>query len=143
MIIDSKKEALIQQLDAMSAKSNVTESVYSSEMIIRAFVYFATSRALYRNLRNDYQLPSISTLTHLTSAVSKVDEQEFVQRVFQKLDGDEKLSMILHDEVYVKKMLLYSGGTLIGKSADNPSKLARTKEEPEGRAQEAYSDMQR
>ena len=32
----------------------------------------------------------------------------------------------MHDEIYVKKMLLYHGGTLFGKSVDDQSSLAQT-----------------
>ena len=33
---------------------------------------------------------------------------------------------IFNDEIYVKKMLLYHGGTIFGHSEDNPAALAKT-----------------
>ena len=122
----TKKEILMQQIHEMSSKSVVADTVYSPAMIVREFMYFATLRALYRRICKDFQLPSVSTLTRFTSAVSKIDDEEFVFCVFAQLDDEQKLTLILHDEIYVKKMQLYSGGGLFGKSVDNPSELART-----------------
>ena len=34
--------------------------------------------------------------------------------------------MILHDEVYVKKTMLFHGGTIFGKAVNNPAELANT-----------------
>ena len=34
--------------------------------------------------------------------------------------------MLLHDEVYVKKALLYHGGEVFGRAVNNPSALAET-----------------
>ena len=50
------------------------ERMYSQELIVRAFQYFATSRSLYNRLRTDYQLPSIKTLTRITYKVSALNE---------------------------------------------------------------------
>ena len=83
--LDDKKEILMQQIHAMSSKSVVADTVYSLAMIVRAFMYFATSRALYRRTCKDFQLPSVSTLKRFTSAVSKIDEEEFVSRVLHNL----------------------------------------------------------
>lgn len=109
----------------MGPKS-VGKPIYGQETIVRAFEYFATSRSLYSMMRRDYQLPSITTLTRITSKVSKVSEIPFLSGVFKSIEGNQKLCMILHDEVYVKKMLLYHGGTLFGRSVDDPASLAKT-----------------
>ena len=104
----------------------VGKPVYSCEVIIRAFEYFATSRCLYNRLRKDYQLPSIPTLTRITSKVSKLNESSFLNNVFKSVEENQKICIILHDEVYIKKMMLYHGGSLFGKSVDDPSSLAKT-----------------
>ena len=61
----------------------VGEKNYSLEMFIRAFEYFALSRATYNRLRRDFQLPSISTLTHITSKVKNTDDNSHIHKVSQ------------------------------------------------------------
>ena len=83
-------------------------------------------RCLYQKLRQDYQLPSVKTLTRITSKVAKLDESAFSTAVFDSLEERQKLCVILQDEVYVKKMMLYHGGCVFGRSVDNPECLAKT-----------------
>ena len=71
--VDQKLKVLQGQFDAMRA-TPIEQKVYSAEIIIRAFEYFCTSRTLYSKLRQDYALPSIRTLTRITSKVGKLDE---------------------------------------------------------------------
>lgn len=123
--LDNKEEVMLQQVSAMGPR-RIGEKLYSPEMIVRSFGYFATSRALYSQLRNDYQLPSASTLTRITSKVSKIDEKQFLELALQHTQENQKLCLIFHDEVYIKKMLLFHGGTIFGRSEDNPSELAKT-----------------
>ena len=68
-----KKEVLLEQISAMSSLVHVGDKKYESYTIVRAFVYFATSCALYKRLREDFELPGITTLTRLTSKVNKID----------------------------------------------------------------------
>ena len=65
--ITPKKDVIHQQLNSMDNITYVGEKKYSLEMFIRAFEYFA--RDTYNRLRRGLQLPSISTLTHITSKV--------------------------------------------------------------------------
>ena len=123
--VDHKKEIIQQQLSVMCPKI-VGTHIYGTEIIVRAFEYFATSRSLYNRLREDYKLPSISTLTRITSKVSKLSENTFLNGIFNSVENNQKLCILLHDEIYVKKMLLFHGGTLFGKSVDDPSSLAKT-----------------
>ena len=71
---DKKKDVLIQQIDAMSCSNSIHKQKYTPKMIVRGFEYFAKSRSCYKLLRNDYELPSVSTLRRLTSKVSNVEE---------------------------------------------------------------------
>ena len=121
---ENKKEVIQQQMKAMSAKTFGTK-IYGPEIIIRAFEYFATSGSLHNRPSIDYQLPSVSMLTRITSKVSKLSETTFLHGVFKCLKENQKLCVLMHDEIYVKKMLLYHGGTLFGKSVDNQSSLAQ------------------
>lgn len=122
--VNNKLQVIQQHLEAMSG--DVGEKLYCPSIIIRAFEYFAISRSLYKKLRNDYQLPSISTLTRITSKVSKISDSSFTEQVLQTTEEKQKICVLLHDEVYVKKMLLYHGGTVFGKAQNNPSMLAET-----------------
>ena len=128
MDTDNKKDVLMQQIDAMSRlnSNNVHEQKYSPEMIVRGFEYFAKSRSLYQQLRIDYQLPSVTTLTKLTSKVSNMDDKSFMKNVFLSLSLMQKNCILLIDEVYVKPMLTYHGGELFGSSVNDNSQLAKT-----------------
>ena len=67
----------------MSRSNLLHEQKYIPEMIVRGFENFAKSRSCYKLLRNYYELPSISTLTRLTSKVSNIEDSSFV-RIFSK-----------------------------------------------------------
>lgn len=125
MEVDDKKQVIQQQLQAMGTQQ-IGKPLYTPDIIMRAFQYFATSRCLYERLRHDFQLPSVQTLTRITSKVGKLDESTFSSAVFKSLDERQKLCVLLQDEVYVKKMMLYHGGQVFGRSADNPECLAKT-----------------
>ena len=100
----------------------VTDKKYSVETVIRAFEYFAMSRATYNCLKEDFQLPSITTLTRLTSKVKSVHKGIYLQKVFSNLsDIRHKNCILLLDEVYVKTMFQYHGGTVFGKAVNNPN----------------------
>lgn len=81
---------------------------------------------MYETLRRDYQLPSISTLTRITSKVAKLDEANYAVAVFRGLEERQRLCILLHDEVYVKKMMLFHGGQVFGRSVDDRNSLAKT-----------------
>ena len=80
MEIDNKKCVLQEHLSAMAP--TVGKKMYSQELVVRAFQYFPTSRGLYNRRRIDYQLPSIKTLTRITSKVSALNETCFMRSVF-------------------------------------------------------------
>ena len=63
----------------------------------------------------------------ITSRVNKLDDNLYIQKVFQNLNDErQKTCILLLDEVYVKAMLQYHGGILFGKAVNHPSKLANT-----------------
>ena len=53
----------------------IAKKMYSQELIVRAFQYFAASGSLYNRFRIDYQLQYIKTLTRITSKVSTLNER--------------------------------------------------------------------
>ena len=99
---------------------------YPTEMITRCFEYFAISRAVYSRLCKDYQLPSVRTLTRITSKFSSFTDTQFISKFFGKLPKLKRKCVILIDEVYVKAGLRYHGGSIFGKAANDPTQLART-----------------
>ena len=123
--ISHKKKIVLEQLQSMATRT-VGKSVYSTDVIIRSFEYFATSRTLYSQLAKDYQLPSVRTLTRITSKVSKKDDLSFLKDVLFKINEYQRKCIIMLDEVYVKSALLYHGGTLFGRSVNHPDQLAKT-----------------
>ena len=90
MEVDRKKMILLQQAECMG-KHKQFEQKYSPEVIVRAFEYFACSRSLYHRLREDFQLPSITTLKRITSKVSKVSDDTYISSIFSKLNSGQKL----------------------------------------------------
>ena len=48
--------------------------LYHAGTVVKAFDFFVTSRALYSNLRSEFQLPSIRNLTLITSSISKQED---------------------------------------------------------------------
>ena len=58
--------------------------------------------------------------------VAKADESTFSESIFSALEARQRLFVLLHDEVFVKKMVLYHGGQVFGKSADDRKCLAKT-----------------
>ena len=121
-----KKEVILEQISAMSSVVRVGDKKYEAETVIRAFEYFATSRTLYKRLREDYELPSISTLTRLTSKVNKIDDTQVIKNVFYNVEEKQKTCILLIDEVYVKPSLMYHGGSVFGKAVNKPDELANT-----------------
>ena len=123
---NQKKQVLLEQVFAMSPLVCVGDKKYNTETIVRAFDYFATSRTLYNRLRDDYELPSVSTLTRLTSKVNKVDDTLFLKNIFTNIEENQTICEILIDEIYVKPSLTYHGGAVFGKAVNEPDKLATT-----------------
>ena len=70
---------------------------------------------------NDFELPSISTLTRLTSAVKNLDDNDYLHNMFFCLrDVRKKSCILLLDEVYVKSTLLYHGDIVFGRPVNKP-----------------------
>lgn len=123
--LDHKKSILHEQCVSLGT-TKVGTLKYSNEIIVRAFEYFATSRALYNQLRTDFGLPSIATLNRLSSKVNNSSDFTFISNVVAGLDQRQKQLILLLDEVYVKPLLTYHGGKLFGKAINHPEHLATT-----------------
>ena len=114
-----KVDILHQQIKSMRTPSR-GQKMYSPDEIVRAFTYYVTSRSLYNQMRKDYPLPSITTLNRITSSFSNLSAAEFVGNILNSLTEKQKLCIILHDEIYVKKMLQFHGGEIFWKSSQRP-----------------------
>lgn len=123
--IDQKKKVLHEQCVNLNVVTP-GQMKYTSDVIMRAFEYYACSRSLYERLREDLELPSISLLTRLSSKVNNSSDRDFINNFFSKLHGRNKNYVLLIDEVYVKSLLTYHGGALFGKAVNNPEALATT-----------------
>ena len=122
----SRKEDVLHEQAAAMGLKGVGERKYSNATIVRAFGYFALSRTAYNRFRQDFELPSISTLTRMTSSAKRYDDITYYSRLFSNLANQQKTCILLLDEIYVKSMLQYHGGEVFGQAINNSSKLANT-----------------
>ena len=81
---------------------------------------------MYGRLRDDFGLPSITTLNRISSKVNNTDDLTFSTSVFSLLEEQQRKYILLIDEVYVKPLLTYHGGKLFGKAVNRPEELATT-----------------
>ena len=84
------------------------------EAVVRAFEYCVLSRSCYIRLWQDFQLPSIRTLTRLTSSVKCLDNVSFIKCVFSNLnDVRQKNVFCFKTKYYGKSALQYHGGICV------------------------------
>ena len=123
MEVSHKAEIIHQHIRAMNPNV-ASNQKYCPETILRAFEYFSSSRSFYNRLRQDLELPSVKTLTRLTSITKNTDDQTFFQGIFSTLNGKQKSTALLVDEVYVKPSLQFHGDSLFGRAVNKPALLA-------------------
>ena len=119
-----KNNVLLQHIDCMNKEKIVGQRVYDIEVILRAFEYYAVSRSCYHRLYKDYKLPCTDTLRKLTCKTKSINDLEFVKSVFNNLDEKQCQCLILVDEIHVKPLLVYSGGSIFGEAANRPGEFA-------------------
>ena len=119
-----KVSIIEEDIESLCNVKAVGQKVYSLQKVLRAFEYFATSRAAYKQFSNDYQLPSISMLQRLTSKCTSLSELQFIEKVLKNLPENQRQCNVLVDEIFVKPQLLYHGGQLFGTACNHPSQLA-------------------
>ena len=110
-ISSDRKEVFIQrQVELMNVHVKHSRK-YSDNDLCQAFIWQATSRALYNTLRLDLELPCRDLLRRITSLARQTEDEDFFRGFFGKL-LEQKLStgcIILVDEIYVKASVIYSG----------------------------------
>ena len=124
--INRKQKTILNPISLL-APIAIGNRKYNNETIVQAFEYFVTSRSGYSKFWRDFELPSVYTLTRLTSKVKKLEDSQFFHSIFSNLSEDrEKIGALLIDEVCVKSALEYQGGQVFGSAANKPEKLANT-----------------
>ena len=79
-----RNQFLLEQVTSMSSLIQVGDKKYTPAVIVRAFEYFVISRSLYKRLREDFELPSIPTLTRITSKLnSALGDEDYVKNIFK------------------------------------------------------------
>ena len=122
MEVSHKKKILADQRRSMGTHY-VGKRVYSTETLTRAFEYFAMSRTTYSKLREDYQLPSVTTLTRLISKVGNTDDLTFIKEVVSGVTERQRTVIIMADGVHVKSTLPYHGGKVFGRAQNNSNEF--------------------
>ena len=101
----NQHQKVLQQQIACMRPPQVGKKTYTPDILIRAFDYYSASRSLYQRLRDDYKLPSVKTLSTITSKVRKLTDATFIKDVFSSLKEEQKQCVVLVDEVYVKTIM--------------------------------------
>ena len=97
---------------------------YSTESIIRSYLWYIYSPTLYRQLRQFFILPSPNRLKQLSSAclssATVIDHHYLTVRTKNLSERDKNVNLSI-DEIYTAKRVEYSSGTgsLIGLAEDN------------------------
>ena len=81
----SQKQNILHEQAATMGFKGIGERKYSNVTIVRAFCYFALSRTACRRFFQDFELPSISTLTRLTSSAKKYHDVTYYSKIFLNL----------------------------------------------------------
>ena len=99
--VDSKKIVLSGIVESMGV-TFAEENQYSIDTLVLTYEYFVLPRSTYKRLRQDFQLPSISTLAKMTSNVKVIDDLDYMNNIFSSiLDDRQKLCDLILHEVYV------------------------------------------
>jgi len=100
--VEEKKKNALEQLELLGPR-RVGKPLYSPETIVRAFQYFATSRALYNRLSNDHKYPHARTLTRITSKTSKKSDATFINDVLAEVDANQRQCILMLDRLHQTK----------------------------------------
>ena len=67
-----------------------------------------------QRLRKDFELPSVSVLQRLTSTIKNKEDTQFLSDIFSNLKYEkQQLCALPIDEVYVKSVVQYRGGSVL------------------------------
>ena len=94
----------------------VGEKRYSIDTLLQTFEYFVIVNL--HCLWQDFQLPSSSTLTKMTSKVKTIDDLAYMNNIFSSVLNERQRCCIL-DEVYVRACLQFHGGIVFWIAVNN------------------------
>jgi len=121
---DRKQDFLCRQVELMNVAKNTR--VYDSADLCQALSWCARSRALYSEIRECLQLPSVSTIKKMTRIVKNTEDNTFFKTPFDGKPECERGCVLIVDEIYVKASISFRGGVIFGYAADDKSKKATT-----------------
>ena len=81
-----KSKVLSDYRNSMSSALVVQHQVYSPASLVRAFEYFCRSRSAFEAFRQAHQLPSMKTLSRITSKLENTTTLDFLKSVLDTLD---------------------------------------------------------
>lgn len=90
------------------------ERLHKIDTVIHAFIYYATSQVTYEKPREDYQLPSQTTLTCLTLKLGNMVDKKFLSETSSHLLKNHRNVIVFIDGFYVKTYLSCHGGRVFG-----------------------------
>ena len=106
--ISENESAILDELQEIKFK---TSPIYSANLLRHALMVRYTSLSVYKMLRKDYKLPSLSLLKKLVSG--KIDPINSVKILKENGSISEDV-ILLFDEMYLQKCEEYAGGETIG-----------------------------
>ena len=123
--INGNKELLCEMICRMGSLS-VGKKKHKVETLICASEHFSVSCSTYSRFRKDYGLPSVNTLTRITSKARNAGDDAFLNQIRGSLENLQKNCYLVINEVYVKPVLQYHGGTLYGEACNAEGDFAKT-----------------
>ncbi len=106
---------ICEQLYLCQQKSHARH--YTPEMITLAFMWCMTSKSLYTKLRELFILPTVRRLQQLsegTSVTTGTVQKTYLRQRSATLKEDEKIVILLIDEVYAAQRVEMVNGRIIG-----------------------------
>ena len=104
----------MEQIDL--AFSNKYSRKYSSDLLMMAFVIFATNPRAYERLVEE-KIPSIKTLKKITlnlDSKTGISDKQYLTLRFSQLNAFDRNVNMMIDEIYLAKRVEASGGQLFG-----------------------------
>ena len=120
------KNVWLSSCELLLAKK-ITEKHFPPDVVACAFDCYAISRAAYKSIYNYLPIPGVKTLQRLTSSISKLDDEIYFSKIFKDVSKENRIVVLLHDEIYVREQYLYHGGTVFGEALNKEEVKAKIK----------------
>ena len=110
---------VIEQLQLLQVQKH--ECRYAVELITTAFLWQLTSTACYKKIRQVLILPSSSRLRQLSAGSdvsTSIVDLKYLKLQSEGLSAQEKIVVLLLDEVYTAQRVEYNNGSFVGLTED-------------------------